>query len=159
MSIYRRHNYIQKLGVNEEEVESLIVNLLDGTKSVPQEKIVDLVNQLFELSKSESIPLTEVHAYVKKKMEQKNRLEEEIQKAAAILEQKNVDIQTIEEYKKLEEELKTHCLSMEDPRRLVSIVHTINEIGYDPKKIVSGLARLKSLRQAERRLKNHCKIW
>ena len=48
---------------------------------------------------------------------------------------------------------------MEDPRRLASILHTIDEIGYDPKKIVSGLARLKSLRRAEGRLKNNCKIW
>ena len=98
-SIYRRHNYIKKLGSNEEQIESLIANLLDGANSVPQEKIVDSGNQLFELSKSESISPTEVPAYVKKKIEEKNRLEEDIRKAGAILRDKNVDIQTIEEYK------------------------------------------------------------
>src|SRR5436190_17998939 len=48
-SIYRLHNYIKKLGANEEQIESLIVNLLDGANSIPQRKIVELVNQLFEL--------------------------------------------------------------------------------------------------------------
>ena len=50
--IRRCHNYIKKLGANEEQIESSIVNLLNGAKSVPQEKIVDLVKQLSELSKS-----------------------------------------------------------------------------------------------------------
>src|SRR5438874_13658808 len=59
-SIYRRHNYIKKLGANEDQIESLIVNLLNGANSVPNEKIVDLINQLFELSKSESITPAEV---------------------------------------------------------------------------------------------------
>ena len=68
VSIYRRHNFINKLGANEDQIESLIVNLLDGARSVPQEKIVDLVNQLFDIAKSESVPLTEVPAYVKEKI-------------------------------------------------------------------------------------------
>jgi hypothetical protein len=36
-SLYRRHNYIEKLGANEEDVESLIANLVDKTKSIPIE--------------------------------------------------------------------------------------------------------------------------
>jgi hypothetical protein len=54
VSMHKRHNHLEKLGSNEDQIESLIVNLLDGAKSVPDEKTVDLVNQLFEL-KSESI--------------------------------------------------------------------------------------------------------
>jgi len=77
----------------------------------------------------------------------------------AILTQKNVDIKSVEEYKKLEEDLKKYGLSMESPRSLVSVLKTITETGRDPKKILSELAHLKSLRQAERRLKNNCKIW
>ena len=92
------------------------------------------MNMLYELSESESIPLTEVPDYVKRRVEEKTKLDEEIQKAGAILTQMNVDIQTIEEYKKLEEELKKHGLSMESPGSLVSVLHTINETGCDPKK-------------------------
>jgi hypothetical protein len=47
-SIYRRNNYIKKLDANEEQIESLISNLLKSSRSIPQEKIVDLVNQLQE---------------------------------------------------------------------------------------------------------------
>lgn len=38
-SIFRRHNYIKNLGANEEEVESLIANLLDDARSLPREKL------------------------------------------------------------------------------------------------------------------------
>ena len=79
--MYRRHNYIKKLGANEEQIESLIANLLDGARSLPEEKIVDLMNQVYEISKSESIPLTEVPQYVNQSLEKKKRLEDEIQKA------------------------------------------------------------------------------
>jgi hypothetical protein len=152
-SIYRRHNLIKKLGADEDQIESLIVNLLDGAKSMPPEKIPETINQLFEIAKTESIAPAEVPNYVSQKVEEKRRLQE-IQKAGVILTLKNIDIQTIEEYKKLEEELKKHGLSMEDPRRLFSILHSINEIGRDPKKIISELGRRKSLRVTERRLKN-----
>ena len=157
--MYRRQNYIKKLGANEEQIESLIANLLDSTKSVPQEKIADLINQLHDIPKFESIPPTKVPAYIDQKIEEKKRLEEEIQKAGAILREMNVDIHAIEEYKKLEDELKKHSLSMESPRSLVSVLHTINETGCDPKKIISELARLKSLRQTEGLLKKNCKQW
>src|SRR5436190_24347840 len=43
--ICRRHNYFKKLGADEDQIEFLIVNLLDGVKSVPQEKIAGLVNE------------------------------------------------------------------------------------------------------------------
>jgi hypothetical protein len=82
----------------------LIANLLDA-KSLPQEKILDLVNQLFEISESASVGPADVPNYVKRKIQEKQRIEEEIQKAPEILYYKNVDIQTIEEYKKLEDEL------------------------------------------------------
>src|SRR5205823_14936696 len=152
-SIYRRHNYIKKLGANEDQIESLIVNLLNGANSVPNEKIVDLINQLFELSKSESITPAEVPNYVNRKIEEKQRIEAEIKKAGAILHDMNIDMQTIEQYKKLQDELKRQGLSMEDPRRLVSILQIINESGCDPKKIVRELAGINSLRRTERRVK------
>jgi len=48
--MYRRQNYLKKSGANEDQIESLIVNLMNGAKCVPEEKIVDLVNQLFEIN-------------------------------------------------------------------------------------------------------------
>jgi hypothetical protein len=65
----------------------------------------------------------------------------------AILEEKNVDIQTLEEYKRLERELEKYGLSMESPHKLVSALLKINQLCYDPLKIVKELARIKSLKR------------
>ncbi len=67
--------------------------------------------------------------HIKQQQKEIQRIKEEIEKAGAILEQKNVDIQTIDEYKRLESELNIYNLSMESPRKLVSVLHTINQIG------------------------------
>jgi hypothetical protein len=156
--MYRRHKYIRKLGANEDQIESLIVNLLNSAKSTPPEKIAEMTDQIFEIAKSESIAPAEVPNYMKQKIEEKQRLEEEIQKASAILQQKNVDIQTIEKYRKLEEGLKMYGLSMEGLNTLASILQTIDEFGNDVRKILTELARIKSLRETERRLKRECKM-
>jgi hypothetical protein len=87
---------------------------------------VELTNQLFDLSKSESIPPADVPADIKQKFQQK--LEEEIKHASAILQSKNVDIETINEYNKLKEELSKHRLSTEDATRLISILQCSRQI-------------------------------
>jgi hypothetical protein len=74
------------------------------------------------------------------------------------LRRKNIDIQTVKRYKKLEEELKKYGVSMESMCTLVSILQMIKELGYNPHKIVKELARIKSLRQTDKCLKNNCKI-
>jgi hypothetical protein len=73
--------------------------------------------------------------YVKQKIVEKQRTEQEIQILGAILKERNVDIQTIREFKKLEGELEKYGLSVESPRKLVSILSKINQMGYDPLKI------------------------
>ena len=153
----RLNNFIKKLGANLDQIESLIGNLLKS--DMPPERIADVTNQLFELSKSESITPAEVPAFMKHKMEEKQRLEEEIRKSGAILEQKNVDIQTIEEYQALKDELKKHSLPIENPRRFASILQTIDHIGNNPRKIIRELEPIISLKQTERSLKNSCEMW
>jgi len=60
-------NYIKELGADLEQIESLIFNLQDITKSIPTEKTAELVNQLYEISESENILPNEVPIYVKQK--------------------------------------------------------------------------------------------
>jgi hypothetical protein len=158
-SIYRRNNYIKKLDANEEQIESLISNLLKSSRSIPQEKIVDLVNQLHELSESDSIPPVAIPAYVKQKIEEKHTLEEEIRKSRLSLDQENIKIEIIEEYKKLKEELNKRGISIGDPRRFASVLQTIDRIGNEPRKIIRELEQIKSLKQTERRLKKNCGMW
>jgi hypothetical protein len=151
----RLGNYIQKLGANQEQIETFIANLADPPEP---EKLIEVANQVAQLSRSKSIPLEDLEGHVKRKEEEKQILEEQIQKASAILQSKNVDIETINEYNQLKEHLRKHNLSLEDPIRLLSILQTIKQIGYEPRKIVAAFASMKSLRQKERQMKNNCEI-
>ena len=46
----------------------------------------------------------------------------------------NMDIQTVEKYKRLEEEFNTIGLSMEDTHTLLSILQIVRRLGYAPQK-------------------------
>ena len=154
-SSVRLNNYIQKLGANQDEIETFISNVAN---SPDPKKLFDVANQIAQISTSESIPLDMLADHIKQQQEEKQRLEEEIKQRRAILESTNIDIQTINEYKKLKEELDVHGLSLEDPRILLSILKTIRKIGYEPQKIVRILSQIKSLRQTERKLIHRCKV-
>jgi len=118
-SSIRQTNYIEKLGANQDQIESFIANLAESPEP---EKMIDVADQVAQLSRCESIPLAELEGHVKQKNEEKQRLEEEIQRAGAILLSKNVDIEMIGEFKQLKEHLSKHNLSLEDPTRLLSIL-------------------------------------
>jgi hypothetical protein len=74
-SHFRFYNFIKKSGANEDQIESFITNYtISGAgegSSLPLEKVVDLLNQLFNISKSESIPLEQVPDYIQQKLQQK----------------------------------------------------------------------------------------
>jgi hypothetical protein len=65
-SHYRLYNFI-KFGASEEKVESFITNVSTG--DVPPNEIIELVNQLHQISKTESIPLDQVPGYIERKLE------------------------------------------------------------------------------------------
>jgi hypothetical protein len=49
-----------------------------GTGDVSPEKVIELVYQLHEILNAESIPLDQVPGYIKEKLEEKQKLDEEI---------------------------------------------------------------------------------
>jgi hypothetical protein len=152
----RLNNYIKQIGTNEDKIESFIVNLANSPEP---EKLIDVANQVAHLSRSDSIPLEDLEGHVKQKEEEKQRLGEEIKQKRVILESTNVDVQTINEYNRLKNDLSKYRLSTDDPTRLLSILQTIKQIGYDPEKIVAGFSYIGSLRRTEKGLKNNCKIF
>ena len=119
---------------------------------------MDTANQVAQLSRSESIPLDDLETHIKQKEEEKRMLQEEIKQTRTILENLNVDIQTIDEYKQLKEELNRRGLSIEDPNRFLTM-KSIKQLKYDPNKRIAEYSRLNSLRRSERRLKNSCQIF
>jgi len=152
-SSVRLRNYIEKLGANQDQIESFIANLANSPEP---EKLIDVANQVAHLSRSESIPLEDLEGHVKQKEEEKQRLEEEIKQTRAILESTNVEMETINEYKQLKAELSKYDLSSDDPQRLLTVLDNLKDYRYDPKKIVAEFSNIKSLKQREKALKDNC---
>jgi hypothetical protein len=77
-SHFRLYNIIKKSGANEDQIESFIINCISGigVEALSPEKVVDLVDQLFNISKSETIPLEQIPDYIKQKLEDKQKLDE-----------------------------------------------------------------------------------
>jgi hypothetical protein len=67
VSHIRLYSYITKLGSDHDKIESMITNLVDTANSIPFEKIADLINQLFEIMKSESMDPTDLPIWIKEK--------------------------------------------------------------------------------------------
>jgi hypothetical protein len=95
------YNSFIKSGASENQADSFIANV--GTAEVPPEKIIELVNQLYRISKAESIPLDQAPEYVKQRLGEKQKIDQEIQQADVVLQSKNVTIEAINEYIKLRE--------------------------------------------------------
>ncbi|MFL6330771.1 MAG: hypothetical protein ACJ705_07120 [Nitrososphaeraceae archaeon] len=133
----RLYNFIKSSGAAEEDIESFIDNINSG--DVSPEKVIELVNQLFNISKSESIPLDQVSGYINKKLEQKKSIDEQIEEADTLLQNKNVSIEAINEHIHLKEELKKYRLSTKDIHRLVNLLLAAKEYRYSPGEIVAKL--------------------
>jgi DNA repair ATPase RecN len=103
------------------------------------------VNQLYDVSNEESIPPHEVSSYIKQKLEDKQKIDEQIKQADAILQSKNVNIEAINEHIRLKEELKKYRLSTKDIRRLLDLLE-------------AKLRNIKRLENKENKLKNSCDV-
>jgi hypothetical protein len=68
----RLYNYFIKSGAAENKIESFIVNVSSGDAS--PEKVIALVNQLYDVSKKESIPLDQMSGYIKENYKKKKSL-------------------------------------------------------------------------------------
>jgi division protein CdvB (Snf7/Vps24/ESCRT-III family) len=112
-SLVRLNNFIKKLGADLDQVELFISNI---DKSEDPQKLFDTAKQIAQIT---TIPLDTIADHVKRQQDELQKPKEEIGKADAILEQKNGEIQAIQEYKKLKEELQKCGFSMESPRKLV----------------------------------------
>ena len=123
----------------------------------PPERIIELVNQLHGISKSESIPLDQVPEYIKQKLQEKQTLDEHIKEADAILESKNVNIEAIDEHLALNEKLKEYDLSTQDIDKLLKILANAARYGFDGNRIASKLYDMQDLERKQRAMKNKCK--
>jgi hypothetical protein len=152
----RLRNFFIKSGASEEKVESFITNI--SSRDVPPERIIELVNQLHDISKSESIPLDQVPEYVREELQEKQKIDEEIRQASDVLQSNKINIETIDEYIRVSEKLNEYRLSLHDTDKLLNVLMNAKENGFDGKKIVAKLRKIKRLDKKEERLRNNCEI-
>jgi len=89
-SHFRLYNYFTKSGASENAIESFITKV--SSNNIPTEIVIELVYQLHEISKQESIPLNQVPVHIKQRLEQKQKIDEEIKQADAVLQNlKSID--------------------------------------------------------------------
>jgi hypothetical protein len=72
-SHFRLYNYFIKSGAAEDKIESFITKV--SSDDVSPERVIGLVYELHELSKSESIPLDQVSGHINKKLEEKQKID------------------------------------------------------------------------------------
>jgi hypothetical protein len=148
------YNYFIKSGAAEDRIESFITKV--STTEFSPEQTIELVYQLYEISKSESISLDQVPNYIEKKLEEKKKIDEQIKEADTILRSKNVSIEAINEHLQLNKELKKYRLSTKDIHKLLNLLEAAKEYRYNPGKIIAKLRNIKRLENKENKLKTSC---
>jgi hypothetical protein len=92
----RLHNFFDKSEAAEDQIESFIVDV--SSCNLSPEKVIELVNQLHEISKTESIPLDKIPSFIKRELEEKQKVDQEIKAANDILQNKTVTMEAINEH-------------------------------------------------------------
>src|ERR687883_1941142 len=95
-SHFRLFNYLIKSGAAEQEVESFVTNVNSGY--IPLGKAIELINQIYEITKSESVPPDQLPDYIEQKLVEKQRIDEAIKEADAVLQSRNVTLEAINEH-------------------------------------------------------------
>ena len=152
--LVRLFNYFIKSGANENEIESFITNVNSGY--IPPGKAIELVNQIYEITSAESVPADQLPEYIKEKLDEKQRIDEGIKEVDAVLQSKNVSIETINEHEKLNEKLNKHGLSTHDINKLVKLLVHAKRYGFDARKFVGKLSNIKLLEKKEEGLRGNC---
>jgi hypothetical protein len=156
VSFFRLYNFFRNSGAKENEIESFIININSG--HIPPGKAIELVNQIYEISKSESVPPDELPNYVKQKLEQKKKIDDDIQQADAVLQRKNVTLEAINQHLKLSEELEKHGLSAQDTDKLMNLLQNAKEYQFDFKTIGGKLRGIRRLEKKEKQLRGRCDV-
>ena len=146
-SHFRLTNFI-KSGASQEKVESFITNVTPN--DIPPERIIELVNQIHEISKTESIPLDQIPSFIERKLEEKQRIDGQIKEADTTLQTKSVTIEAINEHLKLKEELGRHGVSMQDIDKLLKILVNAKRYGFGDKEIADKLYNIQELEWKEK---------
>ena len=167
---FRLLNIINNLGAQEEEtIESFLTQIykLYTSKNIPPEAIVNIPQQMVALG--ETIPFTQIPEYLRQKIEEKQRLEQEIKtlretKLSAqnecdeALRSSSITIDTLHEYRRLREcLLEEYGLSVDHDDtlpKLINVISNLKHSGYDAKTITKKLSNINNLQTREKELQS-----
>jgi hypothetical protein len=85
-SFFRLYNFFRNSGAKENEIESFITSINSGY--IRPGKAIELINQIYEFTKSQSVPPDQLPDYIKQKLEEKQRIDEEIKEVDTVLQNK-----------------------------------------------------------------------
>jgi hypothetical protein len=161
---------MKRLGVKEDEFESFI---LDGYNrcidlGVAPENIASHLRDLMEFSQSNIMPLSKISDYIKRKAEEKKKLEQEIQKLDdqietlkkektvseglrnAALDNERMTADDLKWYSGIRAELRDYHIPVDNLSLFVNIIRNIKRYGYDPMEVISEFSNLKNLQYKQR---------
>ncbi|HZC50243.1 MAG TPA: hypothetical protein VE244_14420 [Nitrososphaeraceae archaeon] len=163
-------NIINSLGAQKEEnIESFLTQIynLCTSKNIPPEAIVNITQQIVALG--ETIPFSQIPEYMQQKIEEKQRLEQEIRtlretKLSAqnecdeALRSSSITIDTLHEYMRLREcLLEEYGLSIDDDDtlpKLINVISNLKHSGYNAKTITKKLSNINNLQTREKELQS-----
>jgi cell division septum initiation protein DivIVA len=154
-----------KCGVGENEFLSFVSQIYDGCKKLDlsPEKIISHLKDLLYFS--ESMSLSQIRDYVEQKASEKRRLEKDIENMRTqiqTLEQEKsyneelrdnavkhekITIANLQWYSNLKTELNKYRIPIEDLSLFAKAVHGIGQYGYDVNKIIAIFSELDFLRR------------
>jgi hypothetical protein len=163
-------NEMSDLGIDKDKCLTVIETIQTRSieKGVPPEKSAEIVSQLFEISKSESMHLNEIPDYVKQKVQEKERLDNEVDvqqrqiqnlkaQADTQLQQNNLTMQNIGSYLALMHKLADLGIPDRDVERATNVIVNFNEQGFDANNIVRIASTAGSLQEKVNDLNKECR--
>jgi hypothetical protein len=156
---------MNRLGVKEDNFESFMSDVYSRSKNLglTPESIAYYLTNLIEFSKT--VPLSEISEYIQKKVNEKIKLEEEIQKLkdqikilkdekstselryTSALYEENITTVQLKSYSELKEALGGYGISIDnDVSKFAKLVHGISQKGYDVGKVINEFSDLDSLK-------------
>jgi hypothetical protein len=162
-------NKMSDLGIDKDKCLTVVETIQTKSieKGVTPEKSAEIVSQLFEISKSESMPLNEIPDYVRQKVQEKERLDTEVDdrqrqiqnlraQADTQLQQNNLTMQNIGSYLALRHELAALGIPETVFEQATNVIKNFNEQGFDANKIVPIASTTLSLQEEVNELSKQC---
>ena len=165
-------NIINNLGAQEVDIESFLTQIykLCTSKNISSEAIVNITQQITTLGGT--IPFSQIPKYMQQKIEEKQRLEQEIRtlretKLSAqnecdeALRSNSITIDTLHGYMRLREcLLEEYGLSIGEEEdddalpKLINVINNLKRFGYDAKTITKNLSNINNLQTREKELQS-----